>query len=113
MREAKKAPTAQDSSPQVETRQVAIVMVAILVLLIAIAGGLTLFFGERIHRGLPQASAFPTPAVITDEDAQRRALEAAQRRLLAGGNGRLAIDEAMKRIVARGPQAYDPVGTSP
>ncbi len=88
-------------------------MAATLAFLIVIAGGLALLFPDRLYRPAPQEGAFPQPTVIPDEGVQRRRLEAEQNQLLAGGNGRLPIDEAMKRIVARGPHAYDPVEAKP
>jgi hypothetical protein len=99
-------------SPQVANRKVVLAMAGMLLLMAAVAFGFTLLFANRIGvRFVPHLAfhAFPAPAVIPDERAQRVSLEAQQRRLLAGGNGRMPIGQAMQAMAARGAQAFDPV----
>jgi hypothetical protein len=96
-------------SLQVRAPLVASAMLGILVLLVAVAFGLMLFFPNRIGVRFVPHSAFPAPAVVPDERAQRLALEARQRRALNGADGRLPIEQAMREIAARGAHAFDPV----
>jgi hypothetical protein len=100
-------------SPQVRTWRVTAIVAGILAILIVIAFGFQLLFADRIGRTATVSHDFPAPAVIPDEGAQRRALEAAQRQALDGGGGRLPIDSAMKAIAGKGPHAFDPVGGAP
>jgi hypothetical protein len=100
-------------SPQVRTWRVTAIVAGILVILVAIAFGFQLLFADRIGRTGVVAHGFPAPAVIPDEGAQRRALEARQRQALDGGGGRLPIDAAMKAIAGRGQHAFDPIGAAP
>jgi hypothetical protein len=99
--------------PGVRIRPVVAAMLVILGSLIAIAFGLQLVFRDRIGRMHATQSAFPSPEVMADERAERLALEARQRRELAGGNGRMAITAAMQAIAARGRQAFDPIRSGP
>lgn len=96
-------------SPRVNTRNVLIAMASFLVLMSAVAFGFTLLFSDRIDMPSLLPRSFPAPGVIPDERGERLSLEMRQRQLLAGGNGRLPISQAMKAIVARGPRAFDPV----
>lgn len=96
-------------SLEVNSRRVVLAMAGLLVLLIATAFGFTLIFKDRIGVRFVPHRAFPAPAVVSNERSQRVALEARQRRLLAGAQSRLPIETAMQRIVARGPHAFDPV----
>ena len=95
--------------PDVQTRHVLMVMVGFLVLMAAVAFGFTLIFQNRIGMRFVPQHAFPAPSVIADEREVRIADEARQRKILAGGNGRMPIDEAMQAIAARGSAAFDPV----
>ena len=70
-------------------------------------------FADRIGQGPIAESPFPGPGVRPDERAQRLALEEAQRRRLAGGDGRPPIEEAMQAIAAKGAQAFDPLEVPP
>lgn len=61
--------------------------------------------------------SFAEPRLQADPRAERERLEAAQRKRLSGyvwidqdrGIARIPIDDAMKLIVGRGDQAYDPL----
>jgi len=97
-------------SLQVRSRAIVAVVVTILVLLVAIAFGLTLAFPDRVGVRFVLHHPFPAPAVIPGERAQRLALQAHAEQLLNGGGGRLPITTAMQKIVARGDHALDPVG---
>jgi hypothetical protein len=96
-------------SLQVRAPVVALTMGGILILLATVAFGLTLFFHDRIGSRFVLRHAFPAPAVIPDERAQRLALEARQRHILEGAGRPMPINQAMKEIAARGPHAFDPV----
>ncbi|HEX4272234.1 MAG TPA: hypothetical protein VHZ32_12635 [Rhizomicrobium sp.] len=95
-------------SLQVPARTVALVLVGILAMLAAVGFGLTLFFPNRIGMDHAVVHRFPSPAVIPDERTVRLRLEARQRRELAGGAGRMPIQQAMQAVVARGDHAFDP-----
>lgn len=97
-------------SPTVRTRIVVLVTAGILVALVTIAFGLELFFHNRVGMTFVAYHALPAPGVIPDERAQRLALEAKQRNELNGAGGRMPIESAISAIVARGPQAFDPIG---
>ena len=97
-------------SPSVKTRVVVLVTAGILAALVAIAFGLELFFHDRIGMTFVDWHAFPAPGVVSDERAQRMALEAEQHNELNGVGGRMPIDTAINAIVARGPHAFDPIG---
>jgi hypothetical protein len=99
--------------PQIATRTIIIVMALILSALIAVAFGLQLIFVNRIGQTHTTQTAFPEPAVIPNERAERLALEARQRHELAGANGRMPIAAAMRAIAAKGTHAFDPVGCKP
>lgn len=96
-------------SPQVRTPVIVAIMLGMLAFLIAVAFGLALFFPGRIGVRFVPRHAFPLPAVIPDERAERLGLEARQRRELDGAQGRLPISQAMQAVAARGPHAFDPV----
>jgi hypothetical protein len=96
-------------SLQVRAPIVALTMGGLLVLLVTVAFGLTLFFHDRIGSRFVLRHAFPAPAVIPDEGARRIASEARQRHLLEGAGGRMPIDRATQEIAARGSHAFDPV----
>ena len=81
--------------------------------LILIVAALALLFPVLIHRPMATAKPFPAPSVMTDEGAQRAALERAQRARLQGGNGAMPIANAMAVIARRGAQAYDPPANIP
>jgi hypothetical protein len=100
-------------SPNVRMRAVVLIMAGILTVLLAIAFGFQVIFPDRIGQTYTVHHAFPLPAVIPDERAERLALEARQRKDLAGGHERVPIGAAMKAIVARGSHAFDPVETGP
>lgn len=94
---------------QVHVRGVLTTAAGILAILSAIAFGFMLLFSNRIGVRFVPHRAFPAPAVVSYEHSQRLAIEGRQRRALAGGNGRMPIEEAMRQIVARGDRAFDPV----
>ncbi len=101
-------PTPREN-PQVDTRKVVTAIAGALILVVATAFGFTLVFGDHIGVRFVARHAFPAPAVIPNERAQRLTLEARQRKLLAGAHGRMPIESAMRLIAARGAQAFDPV----
>jgi uncharacterized membrane protein len=105
--------TGKHESPQVATYRVVAIVAGIVVILSLIAFGFQPLFHSRIGQTYTVHRAFPSPAVIPGERAQRLALEAGQRRDLNGAQGRMPIATAMKRIVAKGPHAFDPVGGPP
>jgi hypothetical protein len=94
---------------QVRTRAVVLVTASLLVLLTVIAFGFMLIFANRIGVGYAVRHEFPAPAIIPNERSERLAMEARQRRVLAGQDGRMPIEQAMQAVVARGPHAFDPV----
>ncbi len=100
-------------SPQVSTRAIVIIVAVILGALVLVAFGFQLLFQNRIGQTYTVRHPFPAPAVIAGERAQRLALEARQKRDLAGAHGRMPIDNAMKDIAARGEHAFDPTGGKP
>jgi hypothetical protein len=97
-------------SLQVRVPPVVGTVAGLLVFVIAVAFGFMLLFPNRIGVRFVPHSAFPAPAVMTRERSQRLAIEARQRRALAGGGGRMPIDQAMRQIAQRGDRAFDPVG---
>jgi hypothetical protein len=99
-------------SPQVRAVRIAAIVGGILVILAVIAFGFQALFPRRINQTYTVEHGFPAPAVIPNERAQRLALEARQKRDLAGAHGRMPIETAMKAIAARGARAFDPVGSS-
>lgn len=99
--------------PHVAARTITVAMALILSALVTIAFGLQLIFVNRIGQTHTTQTAFPEPAVIPNERAERLALEARQRRELAGANGRIPIAAAMHAIAAKGTHAFDPVGGKP
>jgi hypothetical protein len=96
-------------SLQVKSRAVVLVMGGLLILIMAVALGFGLLFGNRIDVGYAMRHPFPAPAVIPNERAERLAMEARQRHILEGADGRIPIEQAMQSIVARGAHAFDPV----
>jgi hypothetical protein len=96
-------------SLEVDSRRVLVVTAALLLLVAGTALGFTLIFHNRIGTRFVPHTDFPAPAVIVHERAQRLALEARQRKDLAGAHGRMPIEEAMRQIAARGAHAFDPV----
>ena len=56
-----------------------------------------------------QVSRLPAPGLETRPVADDRNWRAQERARLEGRDGRLPISEAMARIAARGPAAFDPV----
>jgi hypothetical protein len=97
-------------TPHITYGRVVAVLALVLGLLTAIGFGFQLVFPERIGQTYTVQTAFPLPGVVPDERERRLATEAAQREVLKGGAGRISIDEAMNRIVARGTRAFDPLG---
>jgi hypothetical protein len=100
-------------SPTVRTRTVVLIMAGILAALMIVAFGFQVIFRDRIGQTYTVRHAFPPPAVIPDERAERLTLEARQKNDLAGSHRRMPIDAAMKAIAAEGNQAFDPVGGGP
>jgi hypothetical protein len=100
-------------SPQVRAWVVAAIVAGILTVLILIAFGFQPIFGDRINPARLAPHPFPPPAVISDERAQRLALENKQRHDLAGANGHMPIGNAMRAIAAKGNHAFDPIGAAP
>jgi hypothetical protein len=96
-------------SPDVRSGVVAWILAGILGTLTIIAVGFTLFFSAEIGRGHVPGHAVPAPGVTPHEGEERRALEAKQRRVLAGATGHVPIESAMDAIAAKGTEAYDPV----
>lgn len=84
-------------------------VLAIVAFLVIVAFGLALLAPHRIGVRFVSRHAFPAPAVIPHERDLRLAIEARQRRALEGEGGRMPIGEAVRRIVARGDKAFDPV----
>lgn len=104
---------APSERPGVSTWPVVLTVAGILAMLIAIGFGFQFFFPDRIGITSVDRNAFPAPAVRTDERHQRLALEARQRAELAGADGRMSIEDAMRAIAARGNRAFDPIGGNP
>jgi hypothetical protein len=100
-------------SPQVGTRAVVLIVAGIFAALVLVAFGLELVFHDRIGITSVASHSFPAPAVIPGEKAQRLEIEARQRRLLDGGDGRMPIAAAMAAIAAKGERAFDPVEARP
>lgn len=100
-------------SPRVRTRVIVLIVVGMIAFLVLISFGFQLLFPSRVGVSYAERKAFPAPAVIPDERAERLALEAKQRRDLNGGHGRMPIGAAMKAIAAKGQHAFDPVGGAP
>ncbi|HEY1615511.1 MAG TPA: hypothetical protein VGF97_17665 [Rhizomicrobium sp.] len=99
--------------PNVATRAVVLSIAGILIVLLCVAFGFQAIFRDRIGQTYTVRHGFPAPAVIPNERAERLALEAKQKRDLDGAHGRIPIDTAMKAIAAKGPHAFDLVGTGP
>ena len=97
------ADTERHETPGVATKRVEGAMLVILGLLIAVSFGLQLFFQDRVGKTHVTPASFPEPAIMATQRAERMALEARQRRELAGGSGRMPIDAAMRAIAAKGP----------
>jgi hypothetical protein len=100
---------AKAESPQVASRLVSYIAAGLVAAVVAAVAVLALAFPDTLVRGKPMVSAFPEPAVRSDERAQRLAIEKMQRDRLAGKNGGVPIDRAMDMIVARGSTAYEPI----
>ena len=100
-------------SPDVNTRRVLIIVAGIVAFIVIVAFGFELIFPHRIGQSFTVQHPFPAPTVIDTERAQHLALEARQKRDLAGAHGRIPIEAAMKAIAAKGPHAFDPVGGQP
>ncbi|HEY2034199.1 MAG TPA: hypothetical protein VGH02_10990 [Rhizomicrobium sp.] len=100
-------------SPNVGTRRVVLIIGGIMAVLVLVAFGFQAIFRDRIGQTYAVRHPFPTPAVIPDERAERLALEAQQKKDLAGAHDRLPIDAAMKAIAAKGDHAFDPIGGGP
>jgi hypothetical protein len=96
-------------SPDVQTGKVMLVMAGFLLLVVAVALGFVPAFRDRIGIRFVMRHDFPKPAVLADERSERAALEAQQRGLLAGNNGRMPIRQAMAAIAAKGSAAFDPL----
>lgn len=96
-------------SLEVRARPVILTTAGLLILLTVVAFGFTLLFGNRVGERYAVRHEFPAPAVVPNERSQRLALEARQRKLLEGQDGRMPIGQAMQAIVAKGPHAFDPV----
>lgn len=100
-------------SPQVNTRRVLIIVAGIIAFIVIVAFGFQLIFASRVGQTFTVQHTFPAPGVIPNERQERLALEARQKRDLAGAHGRMPIGQAMKTIAAKGPHAFDPVGGQP
>lgn len=100
-------------SPNVGTRTIVLIVAGILVALVIIGFGFQPIFHDRIGQTSAMRHPFPAPAVTPNERAERLALEARQRKDLAGGHGRMPIGAAMKAIAAKGTHAFDPIGGEP
>jgi hypothetical protein len=105
----KKVARDQLAPPGVATRPVIVVATGILVFLAAAIGGLGLVFYAAVPRelGTPPKD-LPTPRLQTHAPADLRALRAGQRRTLSA----YPIERAMREVVARGEQAYEPIASS-
>lgn len=99
-------------APQVATRKIVLVVAGMLAILTLVAFGFELAFPDRIGTTSVLSHPFPAPAVIPDERSQRLALERRQREKLSGANGRMSIESAMQAIAAKGPGAFDPIGST-
>ncbi|MGN6516786.1 MAG: hypothetical protein ACTHLR_13215 [Rhizomicrobium sp.] len=100
-------------SPDVRTRRIVFIIAGIMALLMLIAFGFQLIFKGDIGQTYAVRHPFPAPAVIPNERAERLALEARQKKDLAGAHGRMPIDKAMNAIAAKGARAFDPLGDGP
>jgi hypothetical protein len=100
-------------SPHVRTHTIVFIVAGILAALIVIAFGFQAIFRDRIGQTYAIRHAFPAPAVIPDERAERLALQAKQKKDLDGAHGRMPIDAAMKAVAAKGGHAFDPAGGGP
>ena len=117
-------PTIRDRLEPDDTnaRMLLTVAAAVLVLL-AIAFGVTLWFykAEVPNHGAIVPRQFPEPRLSGDDALERRRLEAEQNARLQGykwvdrGSGIVSvpIDDAMRRIAAKGAQGYAPIVTAP
>ncbi|HEY1504958.1 MAG TPA: hypothetical protein VGF92_11705 [Stellaceae bacterium] len=99
--------------PAVNARSVVATMAAALMLLVLSAVGLALFFSDRIGMTFVDRQPFPAPGVSASERTTRALLERKEAAALAGADGRMPIDTAMQKIVARGAHAFDPVASAP
>lgn len=100
-------------SPNVRTRRVVFIVAGIMAVLVLVAFGFQALFHDRIGQTYALRHPFPAPAVIPNERAERLALEARQRKDLAGAHGRMPIGKAMTTIAAKGTDAFDPLGGQP
>ena len=105
-------------APRVSTRAVLWVVGGALVFVAAALGLLNLYYHWKLAAPVFRPpSPFPAPRVQSDQRAEREALEAAERRALAGyawvdrGGGvvSIPIEKAMAMIAARGADAYAPL----
>lgn len=100
-------------TPQVHTWSVVRITAGTIIALILATFFLALAFRDRIHEIRIHPRSFPAPGVTSAEKAERLHLEAEQRKLLNGADGRMPIEKAMQAIAARGNHAFDPADSSP
>src|ERR1700744_1382109 len=99
--------------PSVNARSVIVMTVAAIALLVLSTIGLAFFFSDRIGMTFVDRQPFPAPGVSASERTTRALLERKEAAALAGADGRMPIDTAMQKIVARGAHAFDPVASAP
>ena len=111
-------PSDRPESPAVSTRVVMFTAMGIIVFVGIFLVVLHLYYGERITRAVfVPPTPFAKPQLQTDDAADLARLQAEQRGRLNGyswvnrdkGIVAIPIEEAMKRVVTRGADAYSPI----
>ena len=103
-------PIREDASlqtPSVSSRAVWLSVAGFLLFTVLSMAALHFFFGDKIARSPPPVAEFKEPRLQSEPRRDRSEVESAQRARLE--HGRMSIDDAMARIVARGDKAFDPV----
>lgn len=103
-------PFPEDSSletPDVSTRAVWMSVAGFMLFALLAMAALLYFFGDKIAKQPDPVTVFSEPRLQSAPRRDRDEVEAAQRARLE--HGRMSIDDAMARIVARGDKAFDPV----
>jgi hypothetical protein len=114
-------PNDRPESPAVSTRAVMFTAMGIIVFVGFFLVVLHLYYGEQITRAVfVPPTPFVKPQLQTNDAADLARLQAEQRGRLNGyawvnrdkGIVAIPIEEAMKRIVARGADAYSPIDSN-